>query len=204
MYDYIIYDFDGTLSDTYPIFAEALVNMLNNHNIENDYNTVYSQLKKSVGYALDQYDFGMNKEQVRKEYAHIHHELGRQKQQAFPEAAEILQYAIDHGKKNYLYTHTGKFVYEMLDKMGLSGYFEFVIDASYNFPTKPAPDALIFLFEKCNIDKSRAIMIGDRDIDINAAHAAGIHGCLFDTENYYPECDAEHKINSLLDLKKIM
>ena len=204
MYDYIIYDFDGTLSDTYPVFAEALVNMLDKYNIENDYNTVYSQLKISVGHALSQYDFGVDSKEARKEYAHIHHALGRQKQEAFPEAAEILQYAIDHGKKNYIYTHTGKFVYEMLDKMGLSNYFEFVLDGSYNFPSKPAPDALMFLCEKCNIDKSRAIMIGDRDIDIKAAHAVGIHGCLFDTENYYTECEAEYKINSLLELKNII
>jgi len=35
---------------------------------------------------------------------------------------------------------SGKFVYELLDKMNLNKYFDFVLDGSYNFPSKPAPD----------------------------------------------------------------
>lgn len=204
MFEYLIFDFDGTLSDTYPIFAEALVELLNRHNIPNDYNTVYSQLKRSVGYALKQYEFNLPLDVIKKEYAHIHHALGREKQVAFPEAAEILQYAKDHGRKNYIYTHTGKFVYEMLNKMKLNEFFEFVLDGSYGFPSKPAPDAINFLCTKCSIDKSRALMIGDRDIDIGAGHAGGLKGCLFDPEDYYTDCNADYKIKSLLELKDII
>lgn len=204
MYDYLIYDFDGTLSDTYPIFTEALVSLLQHYNIESDYDIAYAQLKVSVGYALEQYDFGKDINIIRKEFSELRHELGRMKQVAFKESAEILQYALDQNKKNYIYTHTGKFVYELLDKMNLSQYFDFVLDGSYKFPAKPAPDAIDFLCKTCNIDKSRTLMIGDRDIDIGAGHAAGIKGCLIDVGNYYPCCNAEYKIQSLLELKKII
>jgi len=204
MYDYLIYDFDGTLSDTYPIFTEALVSLLNRYNIKNDYNTVYSQLKVSVGYALSQYEFERDGNQIRKEFSELRHELGRAKQKAFEESYEILQFALDNHKKNYIYTHTGKFVYELLDKMNLNKYFDFVLDGSYNFPSKPAPDAINFLCKKCNIDKSRALMIGDRDIDIGAGHAAGIKGCLIDVGNYYPNYNADYRIQSLLELKNII
>lgn len=204
MFDYIIYDFDGTISDTYPVFARALLETAAYYDIKTDYDTVYKQLKVSVGHALKQYNWPDNIENVKALFKSNHHRLARQCQEAFPEAKEILQYAIDNGKKNYLYTHTGKFAYEMLDKMGLSQYFEFVLDGSYGFPSKPAPDAFNFLCEKCNIDKNRAIMVGDRDIDVGAAHAAGAKGCLMDIDNYYTDCKAEYRINSLLDLKKII
>ena len=88
--------------------------------------------------------------------------------------------------------------------MNLSQYFDFVVDGSYKFPAKPAPDAVDFLCKKCNIDKSRALIIGDRDIDIGAGHAAGIKGCLIDVGNYYPSYPADYRINSLLDLKQII
>ena len=72
MFDFIIYDFDGTISDTYPIFAKALVETAASYNIQTDYSTAYKQLKISVGYALNQYnwnddmenDFGKNGEYI--------------------------------------------------------------------------------------------------------------------------------------------
>ena len=204
MFDYIIYDFDGTISDTYPVFAKAFVETAASYNIPVNYDTVYKQLKISVGHALKQYSWNDDMENVKSQFKKNHHRLARQYQEAFPEAKEILQYAIDHGKKNYLYTHTGKFAYEMLAKMGLTQYFEFVLDGSYGFPSKPAPDAFNFLCQKCNIDKNRAIMIGDRDIDVGAAHAAGAKGCLIDTDNLYVDCVVDYRIDSLLDLKHII
>ena len=47
-------------------------------------------------------------------------------------------------------------------------------------------------------------MIGDRDLDIEVAHNAGIDACLFDSENFYPELQAEYKISSLNELKEII
>lgn len=204
MYNFLIYDFDGTLSDTYPVFTDALLTMLERHNIKGDYATAYKQLKQSVGFALRQYDFGVTPEEASREYHQIHRALAIERQEAFPESAQILSYAKAHGAKNYVYTHTGKLVYELLEKMGLDGYIEFVLDGTYDFPRKPAPDALNFLCEKCGIDKMRALMIGDRDIDIDAAHAANIAGCLIDPEGFFPECKAEYRINALTELQKII
>ena len=118
MFDYIIYDFDGTISDTYPVFAKAFVETAESYGMHVDYDTVYKQLKISVGYALKQYDWNDDMDNVKAKFKSNHHRLARQYQEAFPEAKEILQYAIDKGKKNYLYTHTGKFAYEMLNASG--------------------------------------------------------------------------------------
>lgn len=204
MYDFLIYDFDGTISDTYPVFTAALMEQLKRHEIKGDYDTVYAQLKVSVGHALSCYDFGMTIKEAKREFHGIHEIIARREQRAFPQSADILKYANDHGKKNYIYTHTGKFVFELLDIMKLTEYFDFIMDGSYDFPRKPAPDGLNFITEKCGIDKSRALMIGDRDIDIDAAHNAGIAGCLIDTEGYYPNCRADHRINTLDELKNII
>ena len=57
MYTDLIYDFDGTLFDTYPVFTEALLIFLKRHGIESDYETAYKRLKVTVGYALRSYGF---------------------------------------------------------------------------------------------------------------------------------------------------
>jgi HAD superfamily hydrolase (TIGR01509 family) len=202
MYDHIIYDFDGTISDTYPVFTKALLILLNQHGIKADYDTVYRQLKVSVSYALGQYDL---KGDVKKEYEDIHRKIALAEQKAFPEAEGILKYAISLGKKNYLYTHSGTIVYELLKNMGISDCFEFILDSTtYDFPRKPAPDALNYLIDKFGIDRSSALMVGDRDIDTDAAKNAGIKGCLIDPEGFYPGCVTEHYIKSLDELKKII
>ena len=204
MYDYLIYDFDGTLSDTYPIFTEAFLKLMEKYNIPQDYDTVYGLLKQSVGAALNNYDFPMSKKEARAEFEEIYQPIAVEKQNLFPDAADILRYGLANGKKNYVYTHSGKWVYALFERMGINDCFEFVIDSTYDFPRKPDPAALNFMIEKCGIDKSKALMIGDRDLDIEVAHAAGIDACLFDSENFYPDLKAEYRIKKLSELKEII
>ncbi len=204
MYDFLIYDFDGTLSDTYPVFTEAFLKLLEKYRIKGDRDTVYGLLKQSVGTALNHYEFPMSKGEAKKEFWAIYQPIALEKQELFPEAEPILRFGLAEGKKNYVYTHSGLWVYDLMERMDIRDCFDFVLDRTYDFPRKPAPDALNFLIEKCGIDRSRALMIGDRDLDIEVAHAAGIHACLIDPENYYPELKAEYRIGSLLELKQIL
>lgn len=204
MYDYLIYDFDGTLSDTYPIFTEAFLKMMEKYNIPQDYDTVYGLLKQSVGAAIANYEFPMSKKEVRVEFEAIYQPIAVEKQNLFPDAADILRFGLANGKKNYVYTHSGKWVYALFERMGISDCFDFVIDSTYDFPRKPDPTALNFLIEKCGIDKSKALMIGDRDLDIEVAHAAGINACLIDPENFYPELKTEYRIKALSELEEII
>ena len=57
-YKHLIYDFDGTLSDTYPCFTETVLELIKKYGISDTYENVYSNLKVNVGYALKQYDLG--------------------------------------------------------------------------------------------------------------------------------------------------
>jgi D-glycero-D-manno-heptose 1,7-bisphosphate phosphatase len=50
---------------------------------------------------------------------------------------------------------------------------------------KPKPGMLTELAKKHNIDLGASIMIGDRDIDITAAEAAGCRGYLFENTDLY-------------------
>lgn len=204
MYDFLIYDFDGTLSDTYPVFTEAFLKLMEKYDIPQDRDTVYGLLKQSVGAALNHYDFPMSKKAAREEFEKIYEPIALEKQNLFPEAEGILRFGTENGKKNYVYTHSGLWVYALMERMGIRDCFDFVLDCTYDFPRKPAPDALNFLIEKCGIDRSRALMIGDRDLDIEVAHNAGIDACLFDSENFYPELKAEYRITSLDELKDII
>lgn len=198
MFDHLIFDFDGTLSDTYPIAAQVLVEMLAERGIAVDYGTAYADLKVSYGYALDKYHLPHDGSFTKRTVA-----AALERQKPFPEAAELLRSAALAGKKNYIYTHSGKEVGELLRKWGMDGDVAFVLDKTYKFPRKPDPTALRYLFSRFSIDPAAALMVGDRDIDIEVGHNAGIAGCLFDPDGYYPDCKAEYRIRNLSDLCRI-
>ena len=155
-YKHSIYDFDGTLSDTYPCFTETVLELIKKYGISDTYENVYSNLKVNVGYALKQYDLGKDAAEARRDFHVIHNELAPKIQKPYPEAEEILRYAMAQGHKNYLYTHSGKIVKILLEQWGIADCFEDIIDSTMKFPTKPAPDALNYLCEKqCNAQRRR-------------------------------------------------
>lgn len=203
-YKHLIYDFDGTLSDTYPCFTETVLALIKKYGISDTYENVYANLKVNVGHALKQYDFGKDTVAARREFHIIHDELAPKIQNPYPEAEEILRYAMAHGHKNYLYTHSGKIVSILLEQWGIADCFEDIIDSTMKFPAKPAPDALNYLCEKHGLDKKDCIMIGDRDIDTDCGRNAGMKGCLFDPDHYYDDADVDYRIENLLELKNII
>ncbi len=203
-YKHLIYDFDGTLSDTYPCFTETVLELIKKHGISDTYENVYSNLKVNVGYALKQYDLGKDSAEARLDFHVIHNELAPKIQKPYPEAEEILRYAMACGHKNYLYTHSGKIVKILLEQWGIADCFEDIIDSTMKFPTKPAPDALNYLCEKHGLDKKDCLMIGDRDIDTDCGRNAGMKGCLFDPDHYYDKADVDYRIENLLELKNII
>lgn len=203
-YKHLIYDFDGTLSDTYPCFTETVLELIKQYGISDTYENVYSNLKVNVGYALKQYDLGKDAAEARRDFHVIHNELAPKIQKPYPEAEEVLRYAMAQGHKNYLYTHSGKIVKILLERWGIADCFEDIIDSTMKFPTKPAPDALNYLCEKHGLDKKDCLMIGDRDIDTDCGRNAGMKGCLFDPDHYYDKADVDYRIENLLEMKNII
>ncbi len=207
MIEHLIYDFDGTIADSYPIFMQLWYTVAKRHNITVpcDYNTFYRELKKT-GYdaylALRCEDI-ITYDQFLEEFHELQEEH-RMEFPAFPEAIDLLRSAKAAGKKNYLYTHTGPVVNQMLENLGIAELFEFVLDSSYHFPLKPAPDALIFLSEKLNLKPEECMMIGDRPIDAHAGMFAGMRGCLWDAEGLFPDARVDYYIKDLSEVKKIV
>src|SRR6478609_6749463 len=60
---------------------------------------------------------------------------------------------------------------------------------------KPRPGMLLDLIGNWPVERSASFLIGDKDIDMQAARAAGIPGCLFsggDLDNFVADCLAKH------------
>ncbi|MFC6181903.1 HAD-IA family hydrolase [Lactiplantibacillus daowaiensis] len=178
----LIWDFDGTLMDTYPAmvkaFKQAVTALGGQVTSEETYQLMRQQ---SVGVAertlADRY--GWDWHDVRAGYQQAEPKLQVQPA-AFAGASEVLAKVKAVGGHNYLMTHRDPAALAYLAQADLKTYFDDFVTADQPFPRKPDPAALNFILDGHHIDRQQAVMIGDRNLDIDAGHNAGIAGWLFD------------------------
>ncbi|MFS0781615.1 HAD-IA family hydrolase [Bacillus sp. 1P06AnD] len=196
MYKHIIWDFDGTLFNTYPVMASIFQEALKEQEIEEPLVGIVKQMKISASSAMNYYE---------KKY-HIDNNFiikyKRRKKEAeltlskpFDEIIEICKYIHTTNRKNYLFTHRGDSSIELLKKYGLYIYFSDFITAKQGFERKPSPDAIHYLINKYSMVRSESIMIGDRDLDLLSGKNAGISACYFtegNNENNYADYTIDH------------
>lgn len=205
MFTDIIWDFDGTLFDTYDTIVSTFMKALEDGGIQENYDEVMAWMLESVGSAVEHY---MEK------YALGEAFLERYKQhqamtdiaavKPFPHAADICKAVYDAGRRNYIYTHRGSTTYDYLECHGLAGYFREILTREDGFPPKPDPEAVLYLIKKHHIGKENALLIGDRALDINAAKNAGIKGCFFDPDTPETNKMADYTIHTMMELAAII
>lgn len=203
-YRVCIWDFDGTLFDSYPTMNLAMEQALEQLGYPRPKEEIRRLMKQSVSTALDFYceTCSLGKELET---------LFRQKEKGlsqdlppYPGALELCRQISDAGGLNLLYTHRDSLSLKMLQRHGFSPYFAGGVTAEDKFPSKPAPNALQFLMEKFQFSPQEALMIGDRDIDLLAGSNAGIDGYLFDPQDDYLAFLAPHRGHSMAELKEFL
>ena len=203
-YKHIIWDFDGTLFDTYPAFSGVYADVLKERGITEPQDEILSFMKVSIGYAKRHYQEKHNLDSSFSDrYEALLEEAQRVSSVPYEGIIKLCSDICKNGGWNYIYTHRGESVHFYLEKFGLADCFREVVTSEYAFPRKPAPEAISYLLNKYNIPPAEALMIGDRDIDVLSGINAGIHGCFF-TEGKSQNYDgASHKIDYLSELYKI-
>ena len=203
MIDHLIFDFDGTISDSYPIFVRIMREICEDKGWEINRTDEQLLKKLKINVRACWEDLGYSPLETRDLFWQYQVKYCKD-YRAFPAVQPLLEKAVSLGKKNYVYTHSPDVVLDILKNMGLDGYFTDVITSSYGFPAKPAPDALQFLCQKHSLDPARCMMIGDRPIDTQAGHNAGMIGCLWDAFGEYPDEEVEYKIQRLEELTELL
>ena len=122
----------------------------------------------------------------------------------YPGAREALEAAIACGGRTYIYTHRGESLFRWLRYDGLDSLFFDAVTSLDGFPAKPAPDALNFLIQKHGLDRAQCVMLGDRDIDLDAGKNAGLACALFDPEGFYPDYPTPWRFTDMAALRKTL
>ena len=202
MYKNLIFDFDGTVGDTYPIFNAGVQASLTARGFHVDPAETMAALKVTFAHMAECYNHLVPGDTLRAELRE--YRLAHTEEMIRPCAGlmPLLAAARERGTRCYIYTHSGGEVQKYLQRMGIAEDFVDLMTANENYPLKPDPTALLALCARNNLSIAESLMIGDRDIDVHAGQNAGMHGCLFDPDGFYDpaKVGAEINVSSLDEL----
>lgn len=193
-----IWDFDGTLVESYTAILKALECLYNQQAWPFDAQTVSTQiLDTSVGQLLEELadayggDARLLKARFMAEQEKRDHLIV-----LMPHAEEVLAQTASQGVHHFIYTHKGATTASVLVRLGIDQYFTQVVTAADGFARKPDPEAVNYLIDKYSLDRAKTYYIGDRSLDRDCALAAGITSINLTL----PNSPGNTKISSLLDI----
>ena len=179
MYDIILFDLDGTLTDPGIGITNSVAHALAHWNIEvKDRAELYKFIGPPLSDSFMRY-YGFSEEDaihaiaVYREYFSV---KGLYENEVYPGIPEMLQSLKDAGKTVVLATSKPEgFAVEILRHFGLYDYFDIIAGASMDESRNKKADVIAYAISQMkNPDLSRMIMIGDREHDILGAKQIGI------------------------------
>lgn len=173
-----IWDFDGTLFDTYPVMLRALKQVMIKHDIHYDGDLAYFIKKYSIREFAKQY----GTDALLDDYHQLETTLQTQVT-CYPGIPAILKQIIATGGQHFILSHRDDKTYDYLGE--LSPLFTEIITSDNHFARKPDPESLTYLIDKYQLKLDQTVMVGDRPLDILAGQNAGIKTILFDEAGFF-------------------
>lgn len=180
MYNVILFDLDGTLTDSGIGITNSVKYSLRKFGI--DMTDSEQQLNKFIGPPLHesfQMFCGFTKEESAKAvkyYREYYKETGLFENTVYEGIEELLVKLKESGRKIIVATSKPElFARQILDHFGLAKYFTYIAGANMDETRTNKLEVIAYALESCGIeDLSNVIMIGDREYDIFGAKAIGV------------------------------
>lgn len=202
-----IWDFDGTLFDTYPYICAALTEALRGYGFDADRTEMMYHMLETIGNANDFFAdrFGIDRRELAGKVSDIRKQRGL-RAEPFDGAKEALISVIEHGGHNYMFSHSSKStVCEYFDRYGMTELFDEIVTCHDNgFAYKPSPDAIIYLKNAYHMDALKTVMIGDRELDLASGRNAGVLTCHIPCDIAPQILNADFKVKTLREIPDVL
>lgn len=193
-YDYILLDWDGNIAHTLNLWPDALDEVLQERGVSLTRQQLIDSTWGFVAYVTKH--TGVSGAEATKAMEEASEIVANRSPyvELFPDAPEVLKELKESNKRLALITTSERrMVMPALEKYNILNLFETIItdDDIEKSQRKPNPAPLLMALARMGGTPAKAIMVGDRDKDIVAAHNAGMDSVLF--------CSAEHQKHYSLD-----
>lgn len=186
MYQNLLFDLDGTLTDPGIGITNSVAYALEKYGIKTDDRT---QLYKFIGPPLqDSFEqfYGFSQEEAKmavQYYREYYKEKGIFENKLYDGMEHLLQSLCEAGKKLFVATSKPEaFAVQILKYFSLNQYFTYIAGSNMDGTRSKKEEVIAYALKAGKIqDLSSAVMIGDREYDVTGAKKAGIAsiGALF-------------------------
>lgn len=179
MYQTILFDLDGTLTDPGLGITNSVAYALKHYGIEEaDRTALYRFIGPPLAKSFEQY-YGFSAEksgEAVKVYREYFSTKGLYENEVYPETVQMLEALKAMGCRLIVATSKPeKFANIILEHFDLKKYFDFVAGATMDSSRSRKADVIAYALENCGIsDVASAIMVGDREHDILGAKELGM------------------------------
>ena len=176
MYQSILFDLDGTLTDSGEGIMKSTIYTLTHYGIEAP---PEAQLRTVVGPPLTESfaRFGVPQDKLTeavKIYRSRYIPIGRFENHPYPGIEVLLENLQRNGHKLYIATSKPEWMsIEILEHFGLAKYFDIICGAATDFSRNTKEAVIAHLLSQCEKQNS-AVMVGDTAYDVIGAKAHGI------------------------------
>lgn len=207
----VIFDMDGVLVDSEPVYQEATINVLNSLNIKA---TKDDLLKLAGGSSLHFNKFiqdvskgSISCEDFNKicDQYYLDNPV-KYKEIMFPHVRETLDYLKDKGYILALASSSKEYEIEnVLKRCDLKDYFKLIVSGEVFKESKPNPEIYLTCIKKLNLEAKECVAIEDSEYGIEAAKKAGLI-CIAkrDDRFNYDQSKADYFIDDHDEIKDIL
>ena len=187
-----IWDFDGTLVDSYPYSISCMQRALRDFGYEASYAEIMEKMLDTIKVALDHLTEKFQIPSLSERFWQYYQVGADEPVILFDGVQDVLRRIREMGGVNLIFTNRNESIFPMLEKAGIAEAFAEIVTAVHpNFAWKPAPDAILYLMDTYGGTVQNTVMIGDRVCDLGSAWNAGCKTCHLITPAapQYPPCD---------------
>lgn len=186
MYQTILFDLDGTLTDPGIGITNSVMYALEKFGIQvSDRSTLYPFIGPPLQDSFETF-YGFSKADAEiavSYYREYYRDQGIYENKLYDGISELLQMLCDAGRKLLVATSKPEeFAVRILEHFQISGYFTYIAGADMNGPRTQKADVISYALASGRVaERSSAVMVGDRAYDIVGAKQNGIDsiGVLF-------------------------
>ena len=203
----IAWDFDGTLYNSYPHIVRCLRLAMEQFGYTDSEENIAKWAHITVTHAMSHYApfCGCSAKNLNYWYRKF---VGETSPLCtpYPGICELLREIVAAGGRNHLCSNRdAQKCRDYFERDGILDCFTVFSGIGPGINSKPAPDLVQAVLTDGNIAPESLLMVGDRNLDVQAAHAAGSKGCFFDLDGYStPTSDPEYTAFSVEELRKIL
>ncbi len=208
---YVVFDWDGTLADTYPVIWAAYDYAFQKLSLPPlSHDEIKRIISARPNKGILEYIFGNRAKEAAGHYYEYIEKYHTEKLAPMKGAADLLDFCRDNGLACFLLTNKKtKFIRKELEKLGFAKYFKKVVAAGECPQDKPHPAACLAVFENGLPPADEIAVIGDGEADVKVAGAYRQNGrqaasIIYDPAQKYCGEKADYVIKNLPEAIKIL